>query len=197
MAATTMLTGCASFSRNQLPAVGNLQRAPFNAQKVDATYSFSAGMELFGKQEFPENTKAMLKKEFTGVMKDSGCFASLSAGAQGGMHMDVRLVNSGSASAMIPAVITGLSLYIIPSWATDHYDATVTVMPPDGRERTYKLGDAMTTVQWLPMIVVAPFKNLVGVSEDVRVNIWKNLVVRMQKDGLLPAAEAGQTTLKR
>jgi hypothetical protein len=153
-------------------------------------------MEMFGKQEFPENTKALLKKEFTGVMKDSGCFASLSAGTQGGMHMDVRLVDSGSAAAMIPAIITGLSLYTIPSWVTDHYDVTVKVMPLDGRERTYQLGDAMTTVQWLPMIVVAPFKNMVGVSEDVRVNIWKNLVVRMQKDGLLPAAGAEQTTVQ-
>ncbi len=95
---------------------------------------------------------------------------------------------------MIPAVITGLSLYTIPSWATDNYNVTAKVITQNGKEHIYELTDAMTTVQWLPMIFVFPFQNMVNVSRQVRQNIWKNLILKMQKDGVLPQhVPVGQT----
>jgi hypothetical protein len=189
-----MLTGCASFPRNQLPTVEKLQPPPEGAKRLNAVYSFSSGVDLFGKQEHQENVRALLEKEFVDVLRESGYFASVTSGNQGEMHIQVRLVNSGTPAAMIPAVITGLSLYTIPSWATDRYNITAKVLPPDGKERTYELADAMTTVQWLPMIVVAPFKNIVSVSGEVRRNIWRHLILKMQQDGLLPKADSPGAT---
>jgi hypothetical protein len=180
-----LFTGCASFPRNHLPSVGNLPRLTESTNKPSASYSFSSGVDLFRKQEHQENVRKQLEDEFVCVLRESGHFASLAPGDQGDMNIEVRLVNSGTPAAMIPAFITGLSLYTIPSWATDTYTITAKVRAIDGKMYTYELEDSMTTVQWLPMIVVAPFKNMVSVSKEVRRNIWRNLILKMQEDGVL------------
>lgn len=184
--ALLLFTGCASFQGNKLPLVGSFQPLPEGTKKPTATYSFSSGVDLFGKQEHTENVRIILEREFIDVLRESGYFASLSPGNQGEIIIQARLVNSGTPAAMIPAFITGLSLYTIPSWATDNYDITAKVTAQDGKEHTYQLSDSMTSVQWLPMIVVAPFKNMFNVSKEVRRNIWKNLILNMQQDGILP-----------
>ncbi|NKE70783.1 hypothetical protein [Candidatus Manganitrophus noduliformans] len=189
-----LFTGCASFSRNQLPNAANLLQLSENNSKPTASYSFSSGIDLFGKQEHQENVRKKLEDEFISVFRESGYFASLTPGGQAEMNIEVRLVNSGTPAAMIPAMITGFSLYTIPSWATDHYTVTAKVTTQDGKEHIYELTDAMTTVQWLPMILVFPFQNMVNVSKQVRQNIWKNLILKMQKDGVLSQnVPVGQT----
>ena len=192
--ALLLLTSCASFPRNQLPPVGSFQPLPEGTRKPTVAYSFSSGVDLFGKQEHRENVRAQLEREFVDVLNESGYFASLSKGNQCEISIQARLVNSGNPFVLIPAFITGLSFYTIPSWATDHYDITAKVTAQDGKEHTYQLTDSMTTVQWLPMIVVAPFKNLVNVSKEVRRNIWKNLILKMQEDGVLPKHKTTETT---
>lgn len=190
-----MLMGCASFPGNQLTPVDSMVRSPEGEKKANVVYSFTSGVDLFGKQEHPENVRAQLETEFADVLRESGYFASVSPGKEGEMRIQVRLVNSGNPAAMIPAFFTGLSLYTIPSWATDQYDITAKVFPPDGKEHTYELADSMTTVQWLPMIVLAPSKNMMNVSKEVRRNIWKHLILKMQQDGLLQkSVSPGPTT---
>jgi len=192
--ALLLLTSCASFPRNQLPLVGSIQPLPEGTKKPTVVYSFSSGVDIFGKQEHRENVRAQLEREFVDVLNESGYFASLSQGIQGEISIQARLVNSGNPAVIIPAIITGLSLYTIPSWATDNYDVTAKVTAQDGKEHTYQFTDSMTTVQWLPMIVVAPFKNMFNVSKEVRRNIWKNLILKMQEDGVLPKHETTGAT---
>ncbi len=184
-----LFTGCASFPGNNLPNVGKLPPLTESTNKPSASYSFSSWVDLFGKKEHQENIRKQLEDEFLSVLRESRHFASLTPNDQGEINIEVRLVNSGNPAVMIPAFITGLSLYTIPSWATDTYTITAKVKAIDGKIHTYNLKDSMTTVQWLPMIVVAPFKNMVSVSKEVRRNIWKNLILKMQEDGVLPKHE--------
>ena len=44
------------------------------------------------------------------------------------------------------------------------------------------------TFQWLPMIFAFPFNMPNKVGVEVRKNIYRNLILRMQEDGLLPKA---------
>lgn len=184
-----LITGCAVFPGNKLPTVEKFQPFPEATKKLTVTYSFSSGVDFFDKLEHEENVRTMLEKEFTDTLTESGYFASVSQGNQEDLKMQVRLVDSGSPAGMGPAIITGLSLYTIPSWATENYNVTAKVTAPGGIEHTYQLTDSVTLVQWLPMIVVFPFKNLFNVPPEVRKNIWKNLIIKMQKDGLLSQKE--------
>lgn len=195
-AAVLVLTGCASFQRNQLPSVGHLRPPAEGTKKASVGYAFSSGVDIFGEQECQEKVRAQLEQEFVDVLKESGYFTSVSPGDQGEMRMQIRLINSGNPAVMITSFITGFSLFTIPSWATDKYNMTARVVGLDGKERAYNLADSMTTVLWLPMIVITPFKNMVNVSKEVRRNIWKNLIIKMQQDGVLPApGSAGHTSI--
>jgi hypothetical protein len=181
-----LFTGCASFSKNQLPKV-TLPQLNENDNKPSTSYSFSSGVELFGKQEHSEIIRKQLEDEFVMVFKESGYFAALTPEGQAEIDIEVRLLNSGTPAAMIPAMITGFSLYTIPSWATDHYIVTAKVKTSDGKVRKYELKDAMLSVQWLPLILLTPFiKNPFSVSKEIRQNIWRNLILKMQESEVLP-----------
>lgn len=184
--ALLLFTSCASFPGNKLPVVGGFQPLPDGPVKPTAAYSFSSGVDLFEKQEHVESVRIVLEHEFIDVLNESGYFASLTPGNQAEIIIQARLVNSGTPAVIIPAIITGLSLYTIPSWATDNYDVTAKVTTPDGKEHTYQLTDSITSYQWLPLIVIAPFNTAGNVSKEVRQNIWKNLILNMQQDGILP-----------
>jgi len=184
------ITGCASFPRNQLPIAAKVQPAAANENKPSVSYSFSSGVDLFGKQDHNEKVRSILERELIDVLNESRCFASMSPNGPGDIYIQVELINSGNPAAMIPAIITGASLYTIPSWATDKYNVTAKIRVPGQKEHTYTFADSMTTAQWLPLVVVAPFKNMVNVSKDVRKNIWQTMILNMQKDAIFKEALA-------
>lgn len=177
-------TGCAMFPGNRIPPAGPYKTLPEGATKSRAVYTFSAGIELFGSMEQEGEGRVLLQTEFTDAFYQSGYFDTFSSGGEGDMVIRARLVDSGTPLAMCPAFLTGLSLYLIPSWATDLYDVTVTVVPRDGKERVYQCSDSVKLVQWLPMMFAFPTHDPVSVSKDVRVNIWKTVVIKMRDDGL-------------
>lgn len=185
-----LMAGCASFKRNQLPEVGQLLPPAAGVKKPDVTYKFSSGVDFFGKKEHHESIRKQLENEFIHVLRESGYFATLTDGGEWkDIHINVRLVNSGNPAAVIPAVITGLSFYTIPSWATDKFEVTAKATTSDGKEHTYNLTDSSTFVQWLPMIFAFPFNNPAKVPVEVRKNIYKNLILKMLEDGVLPKSE--------
>lgn len=182
------ITGCASFGRQRVPEAGQLPPPADVSQAVKASYQFTSGAKVFGgRNEHPQSIRLQLEKEFVDQLRESGYFATVSPDRGEGIHISADLLNYGSgASAIIGGVIGGLSLTTIPCWATDNFKVTAKVATADGRQFEYVLDDAMTTVIWLPLIVATPFKHPNGVSTEVRKNLYKNLILRMQQDGLLP-----------
>lgn len=189
------LSGCASFKRNRLPSITELPKLSKEDNRPHVTYSFSSGVEVFGKQEHLENVRKILEEEFLDVLRESGYFASLEIEGDHGIKIRARLVNYGSGiGATISGAISGATLCVIPGWATDGYKATVRVNAADKKEHEYILDDAMTTVFWLPMAVVYPFKTPQTVGAEVRKNIYRNLLIRMQQDGILLTPESAKET---
>lgn len=185
--AVLSLSGCAIFRANDLPEIGTLPGPAGSAPKPTVGYVFNAVSDMSGTRVSNENVRAIQEGEFVEVLRESGYFASLEKGKNAGkdIQISIDLVNSGDSSALVAAVITGLSLYTIPSWATDTFEATCKVTTADGKSREYKFTDSAKLVQWLPMLFVFPFKNF-GEVTDLRKNIYKNLIVKMQADGILP-----------
>ena len=195
LAACALLTGCASFKRHNLPEIGDLPSPVPGADKPTATYEFSSEVDLMGKRPHRENIRSILDAEFVEVLRESGYFATIEKGTDGKkLAINVHLVNSGNPTAMVPAVITGLSLYTIPSWATDKFEILCKVKSANGKQYEYTLEDSSTLVQWLPMALAFPFNMPNKVPVEVRKNIYKNLIIKMQKDGLLPQANKSLET---
>lgn len=87
--------------------------------------------------------------------------------------------------ALLAALITGATLYVIPSWVTEDIKIDVEVSRGQHKKK-FQLNDHYTLVQWLPLIFAAPFTDSPKVARDkVVARVFDNLLLRMQKDRLL------------
>lgn len=185
-AAVAILSGCAAFEGNKLPRTEPLSPVASVPYRPTASLVFKARSNFAGNSDAPEAARALMEQELTGTLTESGYFQLVGPGTEGDVRIAVTMVEDGNPAALVGAFITGLSLYVIPSWVTAKYTANVTVSGPGVQEKSYQLQDQVTMVQWLPMIFVAPAKGIIKVPTDVRKNMWRNLVIQMQGDGILP-----------
>ena len=191
------ICGCASFHRHRVPDVGEIPPPADQSQAVNASYQFTSGFDMGvgGRQEHPQNVRQQLEKEFVAVLKESGYFAKLQPAKEGGIIIEADLLNYANAiCASIGGAISGATLLTVPAWATDNYKLQVKVVTSQGKQKEYVLDDAMTTVFWLPLIVATPFKGPAKVAKQVRTNMYKALILKMQKDGTLSSAKKGLQT---
>ncbi|TLM69383.1 MAG: hypothetical protein FDZ69_01045 [Deltaproteobacteria bacterium] len=180
-----LTTGCVSFRGKELPAIDDFTVLVGVDGKPSASYSFSA---TIGSEAVLEGERINLEQEFAGALRESGYFAAVTPHREGDLDVRAHLAVSGDSADVIPAALSFVSLGMIPSWATDRYEVVVTVTARTGGEYIYRLSDTTTTVRWLPMIILVPFKKPDEVARLVRMNIWRTLVIRMQEDGLLPTS---------
>lgn len=185
LAVVGLQSGCAIFRGGELPDVENLPAPAATAPRPKASYEFSSAVNMGEKRPQHQNLRAKLETEFAETLRESGYFATVEKGGSKDVNITVEMVETSDPAAVAAAFITGLSLYTIPSWMTVDIEATCRATTSDGRTREYKLKDSATLVQWLPMAVVFPFKPFSEIV-DLRKNMYRNLIVRMQEDGVLP-----------
>lgn len=181
-----IIQGCASFPGNKLQQVSSFPQLNEVEKQKAVTYALATETDLFGKSHNPLS-RSIAENELADVIRESGYFTTWGSGINGEVVIDAKFVNSGNPVAMIPAFITGLTLYIVPSWATDTFTLTAKVKTQDGKEHSYELEDTSTLVQWLPMIFVPG--NPIEVPLSVRKNIWKNLILKMRQDGVFKSSD--------
>ena len=84
------------------------------------------------------------------------------------------------------AFLTGLTLYIIPSKATDTYVLTAIVQDSSGQEiAQYELTDSVTQWQEILLLPIMPFIMTPLVASGVRKNMLRTLIHRMIDDGVV------------
>lgn len=181
------LSGCAIFEGGQVPKTALESYQGTEESKPSLSYTTSAEGGLQTIAPLPPEGQKIIEDEFTSVLNNSGYFKSVTKGEEGAdIAISMKIVNTGDPSSMIGAVITGLSLYTIPSWATDNFNVVAEVTRKGGLNKTYELKDSSKIVQWLPMMFAFPFNNFSVVTE-VRQNMYRKVLADMQKDGFFKA----------
>jgi|TARA_B110000238_G_C15961374_1_gene367541 hypothetical protein len=177
------ISGCAVFDGGQVPKTTLTAYEDNGHSKPSVSYSSIAMGGLSSVKEMPEAAQSVIEGELLSVLESSEYFGRISKKDESAdININMTLTNSGNPAAMIPAFITGFSLYTIPSWATDNFDLVAKVERKDGLKKEYILADSTTIVQWLPMIFVFPAKNF-SVVPDVRKNMYKKVLSDMKEDG--------------
>jgi len=176
-----IMTGCASFPGNKQPQVNSFPPLSEGEAKKTVSYALSAETYLFGKSSNPLS-RSIVENELADAIRESGYFTKWGTGVDGEIVINAKFINSGNPAAVIPAMLTGLTFYIVPSWATDEFTLTAEIKTNDGKTHSYNLEDSSTLVQWLPMAVVPG--GPIEVPMSVRKNIWRNLIMKMKKDGI-------------
>lgn len=181
-----LTSGCAVFRENNLPIIDDANYKFENQQKVKVFSRWSINTDnSFANDQTKAAGSAIHKDMFEKAISESGCCTVVEGPDQADVVVTGVALDENNPAAMIPAFITGLSLFTIPSWAT----ATIHIQveaKSDKKTRTYDLSDSMTMVQWLPMIFVLPFTGTpIEAGKEIDANIYRNLVVKMQEDDLL------------
>ena len=149
--AVTLLSGCAGFQSNNLP---NLSESDMDFVKQDNK------MVVFSRFKV-DSTSVILdrdiaasyqKKKFDEALVNSGCCEISDDSANSDLVLSVKSTDHSNPAAVIPAILTGASLYTIPSWVTETRDFEVQVDNKQGKTETYELKDSFVLVQWLPMM---------------------------------------------
>ncbi|MHC5065569.1 MAG: hypothetical protein ACYTG5_16515 [Planctomycetota bacterium] len=182
--ACLVLASCVCVRGGQLEEVEVFASNDASATRPCAVVEFSAEFDLMAKRDDP----GMLADEFLRVLRGTKYFESVERGAgENCISISATLRMAGNEAALFFAGLTGLSLYVIPSWGTDKIELVVELSAPGVDVREYRLEDHATTLQWLPFALVFPFFSQVEVYSDIRCNMYRHLVLRMEEDGLLAA----------
>lgn len=185
LACTLSFSGCAVFNGQNVPMTVLTPLEKSEQQKPSVAYDISAMSGLVTVDKSPEHIQSIIAGEFLQTLEQSNYFGRIAKNdGQADISLSIQVKNTGTPVAMIPALITGLSLYTIPSWATDTFEVTATAKNKQGLSKQYVLTDSTTLVQWLPMVFVFPFKNFAVVPE-VRKNMYRNILAKMKDDGFL------------
>jgi len=113
------ISGCATFATNDLQRVQEFPPLPDASKKSDVEYSMEYATHGPVTLKNQDATLIWIKDDFAKALRESGYFANISTnvtqGGQGVLRMNIQWEDSVNGAALIPAFITGLSLYIIPS----------------------------------------------------------------------------------
>lgn len=183
--------GCASFKSNRLGQPGPLAPLPAGTPKPTLSCTFSATNQWSTSNHPPvQREMTYLRYEFTAALTNSGRFASISTQPGGEVTMDVMLhTEVERASHFVLSQLAGYFFNIVPVWATFDLDVVANVQAGN-RAHTYRLNDAHTIVEWLPLLPLYPFFNPDPVPGEVRRNLYQVLLHRMEADGFVPGAAA-------
>lgn len=176
---TLALQGCAGFQGKNIERFADSKISTSEKPKVHYKATFSANM-IAGRL-----SEVQQEGEFIRAVRDSECCIVTTDEASSDVQIRVAIAKYENPAALIPAFITGFSLYTIPSWATTRYKFSVTGGGRDKRSFSYELEDTMTLVQWLPMMFVFPFAMPTDAEDRVVKNMHKHLLHRLHEDGVI------------
>jgi hypothetical protein len=189
-ALTFSASGCAIFEAGNVPKTTLAAPADLSVPKPTLSYSIVAMTGgLSSNKESSDSVKEDIEEDFHSVLQESAIFEGISgADEPSDIDLDFVLTGNSNAASLIPALITGLSFYTVPSWATIDYELVATAKSSDGLVRQYAVSDSYKLVQWLPMLFVYPFKSF-QVVNDLRKNMVAKVLTDMGKDGFFSATD--------
>lgn len=164
-----LLAGCARFQGNEI-AMANTPGS-FEGKPIRVTYTIEGNVE--NKDE--ELLKSTMNKY--GLQLEWG-----HARNDGVAHMDINLSFRRNGAAVVPALITGLTLYVIPSWQTQNYELQANLTDGKSIAYDYRSKDHTTLVQWLPMIFAFPFAMPFTAEDKVIERMYADMAYKVSRE---------------
>lgn len=190
---TLFVGGCAVFPGKNLPELDKLPDRSQFKNKPSVALDVKSFMDTSaGKNDPVENAQNTihLKTLVDKVTRESDLFSRYSLDPADARSSDYTIKievieRSDMGPAMVGAVITGLSLYIIPSKVSVDFVLNARVLDRDGRELAkYQLNDDMTMWQGL-IFIPFPNKSIIEGPRAIVANMVKNLYQQILNDKLL------------
>ncbi len=209
LVALALLGGCISYRLDRLPAADPLPTPPAPDQRVsvDLLVRMLPGTDLQSASgDFPELLPVDPDAELSGVLTRTGWFrevrlredlprrkggdeaqdgdgdAAEVAPAPADLELDVVLTTRANGVVMLASACL---LFIVPTWRTVDFELVAEARARDGRWQRYRFADSARDVHWIPLLLVMSWWPWGESYRDVRVNLYDNLLLELQRDGFL------------
>lgn len=133
------LTGCASFTQDEVAAVDLPSMARYaNKPNVYVSFAFYQGEPNSAAAVEVPQARDMLKPQLQKVLNDSGLFGRVtldeSQKQPGDYNLRLKVYNHPPGGGqLVMAFISGLTFTLIPSMATDQYTMSLQTLDPQGQ----------------------------------------------------------------
>lgn len=188
----SFISGCAVFKGNAIPLIPDeaLDFRAKNPLKVYNKWVLDSDSSII-LPSFKDQVESSAKISFEKSLHTAGCCVLVDSKEDADIVVDGVVIQRSNFAAILPAAITGASLYTIPSWATNNLKIEAFVRRKNGVTKNYTITDSTILVQWLPMIFVMPFVgDIVSVSKEVNDNMHKTLVEKIGRDRFFSGSSA-------
>lgn len=179
-----LTSGCVAYKNNNLPQVKQEDLQFSSNKKTKIFSSWISNSAKSHSRSAQINESKILKKEFDRIVHLSNCCELVESSAKADIIIEGEYFNDND---KIPpgVIITGLSLYLIPSWI-DFKKHFVVNVKNQKTSSSYNLKDSITMVSWLPLAIIAPFRETPFKLEDQMLdNVLNTLLVKMKNDGFI------------
>ena len=162
------LSGCARFQGNEVS--GNHIIVP-NSDKRLITYNIEGNVENKNENYLKEIASKYGYKLEWGRAKNNGT-----------PHLEINYSFRRNGAAVVPAILTGLTFYVIPSWQTQKYELKAQLSDGKNIDQGFKSNDHTTLVQWLPMIFAFPFAVPFTAENKLTERMYADLMYKVNQD---------------
>ena len=186
LACSVFLSSCLTVTADKLAKVTPDQIQTKGAPRVKMFTRWAGNIANAHDKELVDVIEGSIHKyKFEKLVRSLGCCLVVEGPTEADVIIDAKVNGEQKPLALFFAVLTGVSLYILPSWIHSELDWEVQVTAK-GASQSYKLFDSLLLVQWLPLVVAVPFHDTPAELEQKMVeNAYLNLLLKMKQDGFL------------
>ena len=169
-----LLSACAGFRKGEI-------LIEYPKEKTKEKYSVSVSLESkCSLNDFDKKCEDFLP-DIISSLHTSGLYEDIRIHPQEADYtVELKYHQIGEGSLLM-AVLTGVTYYLIPSWATDEIYIEATII--DNRNKSNKskfiLNDAVTTVQQVLLLPVLPFKPPFKMLNDLKEEVLLALPIKI------------------
>ncbi|MEH6345572.1 MAG: hypothetical protein V7785_10840 [Bermanella sp.] len=172
-------SGCASFKNDNFNSVELTDQSSYENKPsvyIDLELVFKDGVqEIAGNEE----TLGLIKSNLANVLNKNGLFSEYSFQNERADKMDytlkIKVLNHGNnGAASVAGFITGYSLFIIPTYATDNYTVTTDLLKNGKQVSGFNESDSIRT--WIGLWFIPVMSS--NHPKDVSQEVIQNLIIR-------------------
>lgn len=178
-----LVTGCAGFHSTELAKISgdSLSRQSSSKPQIYLSVVYDGNMEM----RRATKMAATVREEFDRAVRVADCCMISANETDSDLTIKAKIYKYENPAALVPAILTGLSLYTIPSWATLEYTLKANVTTKSKQSFNYEIQDSWTLLQWLPMMFVFPAYPPNKAEESVFRNLNEHLLYQLHQDKLI------------
>ena len=187
-----LTTSCAGFRGTELPPVTAWPPSPAGAgaaggEKPSVSVVVVGNLTFNGAQkDVPPAALKLWTERVESVYRSSNLFSSVERGlGETDLRAEVSITDRGEGSLVL-AFLTGLTLYVIPSSATDTFVVSTKFFASDGSEKgTVDKQGSSTLWQQIFLLPLTPFRFPLAVGNQVFDDVHRATLLAADTQGLL------------